>query len=211
MEDFGFIIKEVENSNEVQFIEANKSSATYKNGKPRRWQGESEFTLPKVILTSSEKRKFKIKEDDNKIKLPIIGHKYKNKNIDSEEQFIVHEADKEIVGFFMSFDGAAALDCKKYSLKDFWNNFEEMEQIKLSPKNKFHPGQKVIYLCWDEKFKAHCISIEIIDSAGLYEDKVNYFVKGEHCNKIPESELFTQIEAMERLKEIVYENKKLKE
>jgi len=48
LEDFGFDI--VEKEYQTEFIQTGESKATYKDGEQRRWQGEKEFVLPKVIL-----------------------------------------------------------------------------------------------------------------------------------------------------------------
>ena len=63
LEDFGFVIKEVEGTNRIRFTKVNPSIVTYKDGKPRQWQGTNEFELPRVALTESQKKKFKIKDD----------------------------------------------------------------------------------------------------------------------------------------------------
>lgn len=48
LEDFGFKI--IERQYQVDFIKVRESKATYKDGKIRHWQGELDFSLPKVIL-----------------------------------------------------------------------------------------------------------------------------------------------------------------
>lgn len=48
LEDFGFQI--IERENQVDFKLVNDSRATYKSGEIRFWQGEKEFSLPKVIF-----------------------------------------------------------------------------------------------------------------------------------------------------------------
>lgn len=60
IEDFGFKTEPVEGSNRIRFTKTKQSTATYRDGSLRRWQGETEFELPEVILSISEKKKFKI-------------------------------------------------------------------------------------------------------------------------------------------------------
>lgn len=50
MEDFGFTIQET--SERTLFIMESESKAVYRDGKPRYWQGELCFSLPRVKLYS---------------------------------------------------------------------------------------------------------------------------------------------------------------
>ena len=60
LEDFGFVMKEIEGTNRIHFNKVGASTASYRDGKPRQWQGEFAFDLPKVTFSDKEKKKFKI-------------------------------------------------------------------------------------------------------------------------------------------------------
>ncbi len=49
LEDFGFEFRHL--GKYVQFIKNGKTVATYKDGKPRSWQGETEFIQPYITKT----------------------------------------------------------------------------------------------------------------------------------------------------------------
>ena len=50
LEDFGFEIKSLKETNSVIFLQKYKSKAKYNDGKIRQWQDIGNFTLPRVAL-----------------------------------------------------------------------------------------------------------------------------------------------------------------
>lgn len=52
--DFGFKITEREYQVDFTLSLDHVSTAKYEDGKQRKWQGQSEFSLPKVMLEESE-------------------------------------------------------------------------------------------------------------------------------------------------------------
>jgi hypothetical protein len=50
LEDFGFTIQEVPETNLIHFRQTGPSCAKYADGRLRQWQGELDFILPSVIL-----------------------------------------------------------------------------------------------------------------------------------------------------------------
>ena len=54
IEDFGFEVTEY--ADYYDFHKVRESVATYYDGKPREWQGETSFTLPKLVNVTKARR-----------------------------------------------------------------------------------------------------------------------------------------------------------
>lgn len=71
---------------------------------------------------------------------------------------------------------------------------------------KYSAGQKVIWIEWNDEFKAWQVSNITIESIAIYIDSILYFPTA-YCAEVPEHQLFTKEEAIKFLEEKLSDGK----